>query len=269
MKEFIVRTITAFFLIICAYGIIKYVPPVYFSAVLFLLISTAAIELVKLSKPAVYSRVVMFLSGITIALSFTFGQPDLALAVFIIVILTGVFFLFFIRQKEDLSTFVRDIGIHFIVVFYLYFPLYYLFKLKVLHPNYLIFLVFVIAIGDSAAYFLGSALGKHKIYPVASPKKSLEGLLAAIIFAAAAGWAAIRLFPVPGDVEVSDWLVVVTGGIIGLLSQISDPIESLFKRAAQKKDSGSILPGHGGLLDRVDSYIFCAPALFYIIHYFW
>jgi phosphatidate cytidylyltransferase len=236
---------------------------------LFLLISGAAIELVKLSKPAVYSRVVMFLSGITIALSFTFGQPDSASAVFIVVILTGVFFLFFVKQKENLSTFVRDIGIHFTVVFYLYFPLYYIFKLKVLHPHYLFFLVFVIAVGDSAAYFLGRAFGKHKIYPLASPRKSLEGLVAGVIFAAAAGWAAIRLFPVPGHVGVGDWLVVATGGIIGLLSQISDPIESLFKRAAQKKDSGSLLPGHGGLLDRVDSYIFCAPALFYIILYSW
>jgi phosphatidate cytidylyltransferase len=140
-----------------------------------------------------------------------------------------------------------------------------LFKLKELHPNYLFFLIFVIAIGDSAAYFLGKAFGKHKIYPVASPNKSLEGLIAAVIFAAGSGWLSVILFPV----EVKVWMAVVTGAIIGGLSQVSDPIESLFKRAANKKDSSSLLPGHGGILDRVDSYIFCAPVLFYIIDYFW
>ena len=158
-------------------------------------------------------------------------------------------------------------GIHFLVIFYLYLPLFFLFKLKELHPNYLFFLIFVIAIGDSAAYLLGRAFGKHKIYPIASPKKSLEGLVAAIVFAAAGGWLSLLIFPV--SVNVSPWVAMVTGGVTGLLSQLADPIESLFKRAAGKKDSGTLLPGHGCVLDRVDSYIFCAPALFYIIEYFW
>ena len=119
--------------------------------------------------------------------------------------------------------------------------------------------------GDSGAYFVGSVVGKHKIYPIASPKKSLEGLIAAIVTAGLTGWLSIIVFPV----EVKVWLAIVTGAAIGLLSQLSDPIESLFKRAAGKKDSGSLLPGHGGILDRMDSYIFCAPVLFYIITYLW
>jgi phosphatidate cytidylyltransferase len=138
-------------------------------------------------------------------------------------------------------------------------------ELKRLGPNYLFFLIAVIAVGDSGAYFVGSVIGKHKIYPVASPKKSLEGLIAAIITAALTGWLSIIVFPV----EVEVWRAIVTGGIIGLFSQLSDPIESLFKRAAGQKDSGTLLPGHGGVLDRVDSYIFCAPVLFYIIVYLW
>ena len=112
---------------------------------------------------------------------------------------------------------------------------------------------------------MGSVIGKHKIYPVASPKKSLEGVIAAIVFASISGWLSKLIFPV----DVALWVAIVTGGIIGFISQVSDPVESLFKRAANKKDSGSILPGHGGILDRVDSYIFCAPILFYIIEYFW
>lgn len=267
MKEFMTRTATAIVLIICAYALINYVPPLIFSAVWFILISIGVLELVKLTRPATSSTLIMILSGLVVALSFTFGKPEMPFAAIIILVANGVFFLFSVRRTEDLETFVRDIGVHFLAVFYLYLPLYFFFELKELHPNYLFFLIFVIAIGDSAAYFLGRAFGKHKIYKIASPKKSLEGLIAAIVFAAASGWLSLRIFPVP--IEVADWIAIVTGGVIGLFSQLSDPIESLFKRAAGEKDSGTLLPGHGGVLDRVDSYIFCAPTLFYAIQYLW
>ncbi|MCP5108521.1 MAG: phosphatidate cytidylyltransferase [bacterium] len=265
LKEFLTRTATAFVLLIAAYALIKYVPPVWFSGILFLVVSMGAHELVKLTQPKKYSMMIILVSGLTIALSFTFGKPDLLLGIMIILLSTGLFFLLSTRQKDDLTTFVRDISLHFLPVFYLYIPLYFMFELKKLGPNYLFFLIAVIAVGDSGAYFVGSAIGKHKIYPVASPNKSLEGLIAAIITAALTGWLSIILFPV--TVEI--WIAVVTGGVIGLFSQLSDPIESLFKRAAGKKDSGSLLPGHGGVLDRVDSYIFCAPVLYYIITYLW
>lgn len=265
MKEFITRTITAFFLIIGAYALIKFVPNTWFSGLLFILITMGAHEMVKLSRPANYSVIIIFLSGLIVAFYFTFGKPELLLGIIIILMITGLFFLFSIREKEDLNTFIRDIGVHFLIVFYLYIPLYFLFMLKELGPNYLFFLIFVIAVGDSGAYFVGSLVGKHKIYPIASPKKSLEGLIAAIVTAGLTGWLSIIVFPV----EVKVWLAIVTGAVIGLLSQLSDPIESLFKRAAGKKDSGSLLPGHGGILDRMDSYIFCAPVLFYIITYLW
>jgi phosphatidate cytidylyltransferase len=265
MKEFITRTITAFFLVIAAYVLIRFVPPTYFSVIWFVIISMGVIELVKLTGPRKVSLLLLFLNGFTIALYFTVNKPDLALVLIVIIMSSGLFFLFSIKQKEDLGAFVRDIGIHYIGVFYLYFPLYYFFLLKQMHPNYLFFLIFVIAIGDSAAYFIGRAIGKHKIYPVASPKKSLEGLIAAVVFAAVSGWGSILLFPV----QVEVWTAVVTGGVIGLMSQLSDPLESLFKRSAGKKDSSHLLPGHGGVLDRLDSYIFCAPALFYMIRYLW
>ncbi|MCK5056643.1 MAG: phosphatidate cytidylyltransferase [Candidatus Aminicenantes bacterium] len=267
MKEFITRTITAFFLIIAAYFWIRFVPGHYFSIILFLLISAGAYELLKLSKPGSHSKIIIFVNGLIIALSFTFGKPDLPLAIMIVIVLTGLFFLFSTTGKEKLDTFVRDIGIHFLIVFYLYIPLYFVFELKKMGPNYLFFLIFVIAVGDSAAYFIGSAIGKHKIYQVASPRKSLEGLIAAIVFAAFSGWLALLIFPVTAPVKI--WIAILTGGIIGLFSQLSDPVESLFKRAAGQKDSSSILPGHGGILDRLDSYIFCAPVLFYLVRYLW
>ena len=265
MREFLTRTITAVFLILIVYFLIQYLPLLYFSAVLYIIISIAVYEFVKLAEPGTSSYILALLNGLIIALYFTFGKPELLMSVAAVVVFLGVFFLFSVKTQKNLKTFVYDIGVQFMAVFYLYIPLYFLFELKKLGPNFLFFLIFVIAVGDSGAYFIGKNFGKHKIYPVASPNKTLEGLVSAVVFAAASAPLIIHFFPV----DVNMLTVVITGGIIGLFSQLSDPVESLFKRAASKKDSGTILPGHGGFLDRMDSYIFCAPVLFYIIHFFW
>ncbi|MCP4220721.1 MAG: phosphatidate cytidylyltransferase [bacterium] len=267
MKEFITRTITAFFLLAAAYALIQFVPNVWFSLIWFFIISVGAYEFIRLAEPANRSLFIIFLNGLIVACAFTFGKPDLGEAIILVLLITGLYFLFSIRRKERLETFIRDIGIHFLAVFYVYVPLYYMFNLKQMGPNYLFFLIGVIAVGDSGAYFIGKAIGRHKIYPVASPNKSLEGVIAAALTAGLTAIACIHVFPLPGGVKI--WPAIVTGAVIGLFSQLSDPIESLFKRAAGKKDSGSILPGHGGVLDRVDSYIFCAPLFFYIIKYLW
>lgn len=265
MNEFTKRTVTGLILAAVFYCLIRFLPDEVFSLLVFVIASGAALELAKLVKPTVHSPVLMFLNGLLIGLAFTFGTPAPDLAFMLVVFITGLFFLIAVNKTEKLDTFVRDIGFQFLVAFYLYFPLYYMFKLKELHYHYLFFLIFVIAIGDSFAYFIGRWIGKTKIYKIASPKKSLQGLIAAIITAAGSGVGAIYLFPV----DVQWWIAAITGGVIGLFSQLSDPIESLFKRAAKQKDSSDLIPGHGGILDRVDSYIFCAPALFYAIQYLW
>lgn len=265
MKETLVRTLTAMVILPIIFVCIKFLPSVLFSLVLYLIFSIVAYEFIKLCKPKTFSLLLIFIFGLIIASHFTFNQPDLLMSIMGIVFGFGLFFLFSIRKSEELSAFIRDIGIHFLTVFYIYIPLYFIFKLRELGANYLFFLIFVILIGDSGAYFIGRWVGKHSIYPVASPKKTLEGLIAAILTAAPAGWLARLIFPI----EVEIWKAILTGGLIALFSQLSDPIESLFKRAANQKDSGAILPGHGGFLDRLDSYIFCSPLLYYLILFFW
>lgn len=265
MNDLIKRTVTALFLIVLVYCLIKFLPVEIFALILFLIISMAVYEFIKLCQPKLYSLTLIFIFGLIIAYYFTFKKIELSLVLIVVLFASGLFFLFSIRQKEELIFFVRDIGIHFLSVFYLYFPLYFILELRKMGANYLFFLIFVIALGDSGAYFIGRLLGKHRVYPIASPKKTWEGLFAAVIVASLAGWLALIIFPIPGKV----WLAMITGGLVGLFSQLSDPIESLFKRAVSKKDSGSLLPGHGGILDRLDSYIFCGPLLFYLIEFLW
>lgn len=265
MKETARRTLTAFGLIPLVYALIRFLPVLAFSAVIFLIICRVVYEFVMLCRPQRYSFAIIYLSGFLVGLWFTFKVPELPLIMMAIVFGTGLFFLFSIRKQEFLPAFVKDIGVHFLAVFYLYFPLYYLLELKKLGENHLFFLIAVIIVGDSGAYFIGRGLGKRYIYPVASPRKTLEGLLAAIITASLTGWLALMVFPL----SVKPWKAILSAGLIGLVSQLSDPIESLFKRAASQKDSSSLLPGHGGLFDRLDSYIFCSPLMYYLVIFFW
>jgi len=265
MKEFIKRTTTAFFLVLVAYFSIKYLSDPLFSVFLYIIIAVSVYEFIRLTEPNVLSKFLIYLNGVLVAVSFTFKIISVADVIYISIFSFGLFFLFSIKDASKLETFVRDFGIHILAIVYLFIPLYFIFSLRSLGGNYLIFLFFVIAIGDSGAYFLGRPFGKHKIYPVASPKKSLEGIISAVITAGFTGWISLLLFPI----KVNVYIAVLTAALVGLISQLSDPVESLFKRASGKKDSGSILPGHGGAFDRVDSYIFCGPFLYYVIKYFW
>lgn len=117
---------------------------------------------------------------------------------------------------------------------------------------------------DSAAFFIGSAIGRHKLFPRVSPKKSWEGAIAGFIFSIAAMIAARSLF--------LDFLplhhVIIIGLITGIFGQIGDLIESLLKRDAGVKDSSNIIPGHGGIFDRFDSLLYTAPLIYLYLHFF-
>jgi phosphatidate cytidylyltransferase len=114
---------------------------------------------------------------------------------------------------------------------------------------------------DTGAYLFGSTFGKHKLFPRISPKKTWEGLFGGAI--------STLLLSIPlsmwlTNMPLKDWLVL--GTIVVVFGTIGDLIESMFKRSLEAKDSGSILPGHGGLLDRFDSFFFVVPfATFYIL----
>ncbi len=118
-------------------------------------------------------------------------------------------------------------------------------------------------LGDSAAYYGGTAFGKHKLLPRVSPKKSWEGAILGFFFSAAAMILAKVIL-----LEFLSWLnVIIIGLIIGTIGQVGDLVESLFKRDAGVKDSSAIIPGHGGIFDRFDSLLFVAPAVWIYLRY--
>jgi len=121
----------------------------------------------------------------------------------------------------------------------------------------LIAFVLVTAVGDIGAYFIGVSFGRHKLAPSISAAKSWEGFLAQIPSAVLAGLVASALVDRIGTVEG-----LGLGLLCGVLGPAGDLSESLFKREIGIKDSGRLLPGHGGFLDRLDAIVFCAPAAF-------
>ncbi len=127
-----------------------------------------------------------------------------------------------------------------------------------------IFLTLLAIMGcDTFAYFVGSNLGRHKLYPAVSPKKSIEGGLGGLLGAVVAVYLCRASFlPVIGVFEA-----IFIGLLLGVVGQLGDLFESLLKRACEVKDSGNMIPGHGGLLDRLDSLVFAFPIVYYIARY--
>ena len=128
--------------------------------------------------------------------------------------------------------------------------------LQSLDPWWVILLVAIVWLGDTAAYYVGRNLGRRRMAPVISPNKTWEGAGAGLLTAGLATvvWCLLRL-------ETVDPVVLAVGLGTGVAAQLGDLTESLLKRGARVKDSGRILPGHGGMLDRMDALLFAAPVL--------
>lgn len=121
----------------------------------------------------------------------------------------------------------------------------------------LMFVLVITWVGDSAAYFVGRAMGKHPLAPVLSPKKSWEGTIASILGALLVAMVFARFLTVPLPHLLA---MAAVGNVAG---QAGDLLESAYKRSAGVKDSGSLLPGHGGVLDRIDALILAIPVVWY------
>ncbi|MCK5740399.1 phosphatidate cytidylyltransferase [bacterium] len=116
---------------------------------------------------------------------------------------------------------------------------------------------------DTAAYFIGSAIGKHKLFQRVSPNKTIEGAIAGLVFAIITMWIInMTFFP---EVQLQHLLIV--GAICGSFGQLGDLVESKIKRDAAQKDSSNLLPGHGGLLDRFDTLFMTAPIIYFYIKF--
>jgi phosphatidate cytidylyltransferase len=139
------------------------------------------------------------------------------------------------------------------------FPLSFAVRLHGMGPRLLLFALAIIWASDTVAYFTGRAIGKHPLAPKISPKKTWEGSVAGMIGSLIAAYAFHFWLPIP----LSHLLAMAALGNIA--GQMGDLLESACKRSAGVKDSGGLLPGHGGILDRIDALILCIPVIWYYL----
>lgn len=131
--------------------------------------------------------------------------------------------------------------------------------LRAVSPNWVLFALGINWVGDVAAYYVGRAVGKHKLAPRVSPGKTIEGAMGSLVSAAAFGSAFATWWPA-GGLNLGTWIALAL--VTSAAGQLGDLTESALKRGANMKDSGTLLPGHGGWLDRLDSSLFTMPVVY-------
>lgn len=138
------------------------------------------------------------------------------------------------------------------------------YTLKTYSPKIILGVFVLIWTNDTFAYIVGKSIGKHKLYERISPKKTIEGFLGGVVFAGLAGFLISKYYIRPSANHLQQSIVIwtITAFLVSIFGTIGDLIESKFKRVAGVKDSGKIMPGHGGILDRLDSVIFVAPFIY-------
>jgi phosphatidate cytidylyltransferase len=238
----------------------------------------------------VYRRTIIFVIGIlfgaltlTSAGKMTVGETGEGLIPFVVLILAllPLVLLVLALGRENLAQALPGAALSFVAFPYVFLPMA---SLAVIHTMrkgwfFLILLFFVVWSGDIFAYYVGRTYGLHKLAPRISPGKSWEGAVASVIGAAIFSVAlCLAVQRIEGALLTAHlvratsvdyfqkmltpppiWVPLLFAAIINPIAQIGDLVESMMKRGAGVKDSGSLLPGHGGILDRIDALLFAAP----------
>ena len=179
-----------------------------------------------------------------------------------LMLLMSVYVFTFPKYKTE------EITIVFFGVFYVAVMLSYLFQVRQMPDGgYLVWLIFLSSWGcDTCAYCVGVLFGKHKLAPVLSPKKSIEGAIGGVAGAAVLGFLYALTFQTQmAGIKNPQLVCALACAIAAVISQIGDLAASAIKRNHQVKDYGHLIPGHGGVLDRFDSMIFTAPAIYFAV----
>jgi phosphatidate cytidylyltransferase len=262
------RVITAFFFASCMLGSLFFGPFV-FAAFGLLLLVVGILEFYRLVKSTELSP------NIPVGLILSLAVYGLAFSVLAyngslkhMLILAPIVFMVFVAELyRKSSTPFQNIAITLLAVCYIAIPFSFYLALGFMGASFSFILplslLLLIWANDSGAYVFGITLGKHRLFERHSPKKSWEGFMGGILVAGLVAWMLSRYVYA---ISLTHWLVLAV--LVGVAGTFGDLVESMFKRSLNIKDSGSFLPGHGGLLDRFDSLIFAAPLVYIYLTYF-
>lgn len=269
MNNLYLRTVTGIIYVAITVGAIIFSP--YVTSVLFLMITlTAVAEFLKIfrgrARPIL--SLTLIISGIVYGV-IALQSLDVLIPKHLTLLVIPVLAVFAIELFRKSTTPFLNIAVTFVVLLYVVLPLallnnLYEFGIILNGASFQFILTFFILIwvNDTGAYLTGLLIGRNRMYPAVSPKKTWEGFVGGAVLALLAGWLSARY--IDGFEEVS-WVVFTV--IIIIFATVGDLVESKLKRNFNVKDSGSILPGHGGILDRFDGVLLSAPVLFLYIKY--
>lgn len=185
--------------------------------------------------------------------------------ILLISILSSLYLIYQLLSKKEI-TFPDDRSKSGLMTRYLIFSMSFLVLLPlfkgIYKPYLMICILVLIWVNDSFAFLVGKNFGKRKLFVSVSPKKTVEGFIGGIVFAQLA---ALLISKFNTDFTLLNWVIIAA--IVSVIGTLGDLVESKFKRQANIKDSGTIMPGHGGILDRLDSLLFAAPFVYLYIHF--
>lgn len=260
------RVLTSLVLMAGFLGAVFLLPDFYW-AFLMLAVFTVAFwewaEMIKLTRiwRNLYVSAIVA-CGVTIVLADNIGMPTLQPQVMFYSILAATIFWLMFSPSWLIARFqIKQPILLAVIGFIILFPTWLsLVSLRDISPWMLLLVMATVWIADSAAYFSGKRFGKHKLAPQISPGKTWEGVLGA--------WIAVSLYglAICASLSLTYWTIV---GLLGItvLSIMGDLLESLIKRQAGVKDSGSLLPGHGGILDRIDGLTSSMPLVMFFVYF--
>jgi phosphatidate cytidylyltransferase len=187
---------------------------------------------------------------------------------FSVIMLSCVFMLFISELFRASEKPIENIATSLLSIFYIGIPCGLLVTISIGNegdylPWNVLYLFFFIWASDTGAYFTGRALGRNKLFARISPNKTIEGFVGGLIASALVGIAAHHFL---GGISLISWMCI--GAFVSITSTLGDLFESMLKRQSDIKDSGNILPGHGGILDRFDSTLISAPIYWILLHVF-
>ena len=262
MKE---RIITAICMLAVVLPLI-YLGGYWFAVLIFIATAIAAWEMMEMHdkdrKIPLWIKGITFIGTLLVAFLPTFRGPTFYDAQFIsIVFVLVLLVLNAVRTKKDQED--RDISLYPFIIFYIGYAFRALLHIREHSLMLFIFLITTVVLTDSMAYFAGRFFGKNKLAPKISPKKTVEGAIGGWL----SGAAFAIVFGLANNLFTETWILIVLAICLPILSQIGDLVASALKRKYEIKDFSNIFPGHGGVMDRVDSQML-AGILLYMVLYF-
>lgn len=170
-------------------------------------------------------------------------------------------------EGGDMGANVRRAGLRFLGLLYVACPLSVAVALRGTPRGgeYILLTCGIVWVGDTGAFYVGSALGRRRLAPRVSPNKSVEGAVAGLVASMGAAWVLAKAL----GISLGPVASLLVGGLIGGVGQIGDLTESFIKRGLHVKDTGRLIPGHGGMLDRIDSLLFAIPVFYLGVRMGW